>query len=343
MNCAKEWSRQFLANAFTNKFVTTTWKLNQQKLLFERERALLPATQALVEQLIAKEKIQEQIDEAELQYKALKLQADQMNKTIARLKRQRDEIGVAEVRTAHACPGECRGFLNEGKCGLCGKETCSECHVIKLADHVCQHDDLATARLLQSDTKPCPKCATSIFKISGCDQMWCTQCHTAFSWTHGHIQRSIHNPHFYEWQFLRPTGNALHNMPAKLRNIGIHIDQIDQIVQTTIHMRAVTIPDLRRNDNAKIRIAYMRNHISEKEFAVKIQRANTLLDRNIQIADLLHTFCQSVTDLIYRIYDEKQVHEIETLRTQLNLQLTDIAHTFHHKPISLSDFWMLIR
>jgi hypothetical protein len=65
--------------------------------------------------------------------------------------------------------------------------------------HVCDPDRVATTQLLDKDTRPCPTCRTPIFKIAGCDQMWCTQCRTAFSWRTGAIETIIHNPHYYEW------------------------------------------------------------------------------------------------------------------------------------------------
>ena len=65
--------------------------------------------------------------------------------------------------------------------------------------------------MLAKDSKPCPKCQSLIFKINGCDQMWCTQCHTAFSWKTGKLEKNIHNPHFYEWQRKNGGGAAPRN------------------------------------------------------------------------------------------------------------------------------------
>jgi hypothetical protein len=67
--------------------------------------------------------------------------------------------------------------------------------------HVCDPDVAASHALLLRDSRPCPKCAAMIYKISGCDQMWCTQCSVAFSWRTGVVVTNgvIHNPHYYEW------------------------------------------------------------------------------------------------------------------------------------------------
>lgn len=72
--------------------------------------------------------------------------------------------------------------------------------------HQCDPNKVANIQFLKQSSKPCPKCGCPISKIDGCDQMWCTQCNTAFSWTSGNIVTGrVHNPHYFEW--LRRTGN----------------------------------------------------------------------------------------------------------------------------------------
>jgi hypothetical protein len=99
----------------------------------------------------------------------------------------------------------CKGYLStKYKCGLCEKYTCSGCLLVKEEGHECKEDDLSTVKMIREETKACPKCTTRISKIDGCDQMWCVECKTAFSWKTGHIVNgAIHNPHYYD--FLRQT------------------------------------------------------------------------------------------------------------------------------------------
>jgi hypothetical protein len=110
----------------------------------------------------------------------------------------------------------CRGFLNrQGKCGVCNTWVCAKCHKVKAGhhdpDHECNEDDVKTVTLLTRETKPCPGCGIHTQRISGCSHMWCTQCHTHFSWTTGLPMGGggAHNPHMYEWnqqQILQGNG-----------------------------------------------------------------------------------------------------------------------------------------
>ena len=130
-------------------------------------------------------------------------------------------LGVSEdqqKRTKAAfvkpCPApDCRGFLStQWKCGICSTKVCPHCHVItrlgekdkenatNLLVHECSKEDLATAELIAKDSKNCPKCGVIIQKSEGCNQMWCTNCNTAFNWkTLEIINGNIHNPHYFEW------------------------------------------------------------------------------------------------------------------------------------------------
>lgn len=74
----------------------------------------------------------------------------------------------------HKCQKEgCRGFLSsQWKCGICEEWTCKECLEVigpdKNVEHVCTKENLESAKLIKKETRPCPKCATPIFKINGC-------------------------------------------------------------------------------------------------------------------------------------------------------------------------------
>jgi hypothetical protein len=211
-DCYKEWSRKFLRDNFTLVFLTKRYRPHMEEVLFDKEKALLPNTQPLIEEKNRKKRIREQIQEVEREMSQLfmkknALEADYHNRQEP-AKRERS----AFVRQ---CPAEgCRGFLStQWKCGICELWTCPECHELKGetrdGEHTCDPNNVQTAQMLAKDSKPCPSCHSMIFKISGCNQMFCTQCNTAFSWTTGEINRTgIHNPHYFEWLRNNPQAAA---------------------------------------------------------------------------------------------------------------------------------------
>lgn len=75
--------------------------------------------------------------------------------------------------------------------------------------HVCNPDNLASAKLIDAETRACPKCGARVYKISGCNQMFCTACNDcAFDWVTGRVETVIHNPHYYEFQRQLNGGQA---------------------------------------------------------------------------------------------------------------------------------------
>ena len=192
-------------------------------MLFDQERALLPATQPLVEHEIRRENLHKSVKVLEDQIFELRKQQTIFHANYRENERILGDPYTRATVTTYApvfvrgCPdGECRGFLStQWKCGVCEKWSCHICHEVKGLhrdiEHECNPDNVATAALLSRDTKPCPNCRSGIFKIDGCDQMWCTQCHTAFSWRTGRIENTVHNPHYFEW--IRRNGGAVPRNP----------------------------------------------------------------------------------------------------------------------------------
>lgn len=344
--CGKEWPRKFLVDNFPKKFLTVDWKETLEKVGFDREKALLPATQGYVEQQIAREGIKKKIHDVEVLMAEL---GERRHNLLRELHNGGDFRAGIERRFIRACPvEECRGYLSAAwKCGLCEKWTCPDCHVVKVGEeeHVCKADDLATAKLLDSDTKPCPKCSEGIFKIEGCDQMWCTQCHTAFSWRNGFIENKVHNPHFYEWQRRNNNGVAprvegdvvcgreldhrsVNNIRSYLTRIigpNLQLDiesnelqrKFSYVVQSCLHLQHVnlgtyTVDNVK--DNLALRVDFLRNRITEEQFKVLVQRANKKNEKNKEIGGVLRLFIQTVTDIVFRIQEVLRITRVQNTK-----------------------------
>jgi len=229
MNCHKEFQREFLVDKFTLKFVSKDWKDHRERIIFQKERALLPTRQPVAEMVKRKNDLNtqsnqllEQINTLRAQHYACITEKNRLEHRI-RIGPAADAAlpGAASQREHAAfvrpCPNtaaNCRGFLStQWKCNLCSMWTCKDCHEMKGdaqdTPHVCNADNLASAKLIDAETRACPKCGARVYKISGCNQMFCTACNDcAFDWVTGRIETVIHNPHYYEFQRQLNGGQA---------------------------------------------------------------------------------------------------------------------------------------
>ena len=227
MNCKKAWSQKFLVSNLNQTWVSKDYKEHRKKFLTEQQIAKLPESMAAAAQYKKKEEykkqanaVKEKLDEVRAVARKLDDEHRQLLQAVYRAERG-ETSEKNEIKFMMPCPvDDCRGLLSTAyKCEICKTYACSKClvptgHIRDDPNHVCNENDVKSAQLIKDSTKPCPGCGERIFKTSGCDQMWCTKCHTTFSWKTSAIitNTTIHNPHYYEWQRKNGTnGNAIRN------------------------------------------------------------------------------------------------------------------------------------
>lgn len=217
MNCKVAWTNGFMKSVFDKKWLTRThagsYREHRKTVAFNRERSKLPETLARVPEFKLEEEREKLRNELLASRAGFHTQIKHINSLLGSLSGERPQRTVGSgPGFVCPCPREkCRGMIARATstCALCEQVVCRRClaPTSKATDHECTAADLETVKLIRRDTKPCPQCATAIFKISGCDQMWCTQCRTPFSWRTGTIETGVvHNPHALRWEREHGTG-----------------------------------------------------------------------------------------------------------------------------------------
>jgi hypothetical protein len=347
MNCRKDWDYKIMISKFDRKFIDTKFKSHREDILLDRERGLMVATQPQVELLILNEKKMSEIDK-------LLLQQHEISRQISNIKNDIQlKVNTERKQFIRKCTKEnCKGFLSsQWKCGMCENWTCPDCHDVigmeKTGTHICDASTLATAKLLDNDTKTCPKCSTGIFKIDGCDMMFCVECHTSFSWKTGKIEtENIHNPHYFEW--LRQSGQEIERNPNEIRcgrqidnwfviSLNTHMkkypevfpkilrNDISNLATQLMTMRYTELPRYEQNritDNVDLRIQYMRNMLAEVDFKKKLQVREKQNKKKEEYSNIIGMFINCQTEVFYRIYDMISKTNIVT-NTQIQQILTE--------------------
>ena len=97
--------------------------------------------------------------------------------------------------------GRCRcnlGVISSAdySCNVCKRKACPTCLNFEHPDTPCTVDDMKLIHYYKTKCQSCPECGIWIEKSQGCDDMFCTFCHTTFNFVdRKKIYGNIHNPH----------------------------------------------------------------------------------------------------------------------------------------------------
>jgi hypothetical protein len=271
------------------------------------------------------------------------------------------------------CPdGECRGFLSTAyKCGTCQQWACPDCLVMKTAkdaEHTCDPGVKESVAMIIKESHPCPKCGERISKVDGCDQMYCIDCHTAFSWNTGQIVNGIiHNPHYYE--YLRKLGNG--TAPRNAGDVpcgGVpyygHIDRAirnfsvaDKRAIIGIHRITSEIADQRIlayqggfniNDNGDLGVMYLMKEISKEAMKAELAKRELKRNKHMAVRAILEMFVNTSTMMLNNVVtatpetDEGKallMLEYNNLRKYVNDSLMGVSKMKNCSVPQIGDKW----
>tara|TARA_A100001015_G_scaffold24073_1_gene27219 strand:+ start:383 stop:1759 length:1377 start_codon:yes stop_codon:yes gene_type:complete len=269
----------------------------------------------------------------------------------------------------------CRGFLSsQWKCGICEEWTCKDCLEVigpdKNVEHVCKKENVESAKLIKKETRSCPKCATPIFKINGCDQMFCTQCKTPFSWNTGRIVTGvIHNPHFFQWQRENggtgPVNPHAHcgglptywgfyrNLRQKVQKYPeINVRKYCIVMEHFTHFQEVVLIPLRNKlqrepDNKVLRMQYLAGEKTEKNFKTTLIKRYNRRNKEKEVLDIWTLLATVMIENINAMMDgtvfelEERYQNCQRLRLYVNKELFSVSETYSQKVKTFDDKFRL--
>lgn len=347
MNCNNFWNRAFLTQNFTKKFVHTDYKKHKQNLLWDREKAKLEEAYICLENFNLADKEEEELNiiNKEIQ-KLYELKVTKVSK-IGKLRdiHNKNKTNEEKIKFFGHCPNNgCKGLINSNwRCLICDQRVCRSCKEkvgngeddLKL--HSCDPNTLENLKLIKNDSKQCPQCKTFIYKIDGCNQMWCTNCNIAFCWRTGEIYkgRHIHNPHYFAWREQNRTNDNLRGGICDAMNIVRNIrykveDLYPKLINRNYYYRNDTVYSI--SDKKKIpiyklynicsfmysinrhmlearerithknpiewKISYVKGDLQENEIKQKIQQDNKKVERNIEKANIFEMHINSFISIV---------------------------------------------
>jgi hypothetical protein len=248
-----------------------------------------------------------------------------------------DNISTKEEKNLIITCPNCYNRILYYYCTKCHINICNKCIEPMSTNHICNNENILNISLIRNDCKQCPKCNETIYKSSGCDQMWCTKCRTAFSWRTLMIQSSInrlHNPHYIE--YVNNNMNIIHdndelmyfNIGSIRRNVCKYLKQeykllpekyIFDIMSDFGQLQDIILfyVDPHNQELIKYRTLYLKYRKKKSAYLNKIVQIYKKIDIDNELNILLNHYFRSCSMILNNIYrnniNRDLIHNMYTL------------------------------
>lgn len=403
LDCKKGWARDFIETNLPSTWINHEYKKHREDILFDREKSQLPEAQIIVERHnrakpyeTEASNIYQKMRELERElskYRDLSNRltiaaTDLRNGVEARMEveeilhlydtpSENNPVIPAEKKKAEEpkrefimpCPvTDCRGLLSQAyKCGVCETYVCPDCHVVKKAredaEHTCDPDTVKTVSAIKKECRSCPKCAANIYRIHGCNQMFCTNCKTGFDWKTGKATGGpAHNPHYFEWlaqtgrtatyhehvtNGIRCGGNVLDlfEVARFLFNTSIPNEgslnenykllRLDRFLH---HIEHVEMPRFRilenHQENLQLNVQYLKKQISEEEWKKTLQQREKRRYVKHEIYQRMFAFVTAVRETLMELEPYRSNH-IPSLKAMAKGEHAQVQAEYRVKGLKL--------
>jgi hypothetical protein len=335
MNCKKEWTMEFFIDKFPKNFVFKEYAQKRKNLMLEREMIYIKDSQQLFIEKKKEKEINDQINDFYQKIRDHKKMIKQLSLNINNLYEQLNNVQKEnKINMNHhiKCISEnCLGYLIQYKCPLCEIKICSKCHcLLDNENHECNPDIVKNISMIKTECKNCPQCYVPIYKIEGCDQMWCTQCKIIFSWKTGEQIKNtswIHNPHYLE--YLRRGGNEVEEEKINqcenefrlpnYKTISKYIREYDKrdtiysVYAQTAHIYDIILRQYRGNiiehdfnSFLKERLQFMNHEIDKSQFQDILIKKIKASDKFKEFSQIIYSFVMIIIEIFKKIiYNNK--------------------------------------
>lgn len=339
MQCHRPWNHQYIRENFGSSFIKKMANARKD-VLFNEQKMYFPDTQEYVN---LKNELRSFHEASKPLTYLESVSVRQINVILSRIENpirgfnypgEDVPAGTTVVTKTYIKPCEkndCKGYVNSenNACEICKTQYCSKCMEENFEGHLCKKENILTVTMLRKDTKSCPKCAVLIHRMSGCPDMFCVSCKTAFDWNTMNIhERGNSNPHYYQW--LREAASNGSHIPACGREtndmVAFHSanyqkmtkDQQNSVTRVLYglhhYQRTYNVTSFykdykntkRRNQSFRVitlksRAEYMMNEITKETFQQILLKYHKAIEYNRNIDEIIRSIMEFRHSLVQNI------------------------------------------